>query len=71
MDHETIYSLFKLLFPELIKLGVEWFPNGLNSIRIRNVDETDMIFTYHCKEIWELESVKSYILKLNGRLSDD
>lgn len=71
MDHETVFVIFENLFPELCKGITEWFPNGLNSVRIRSsILKEDMIFTWYGDERWILESVEHYLLKLKERLSN-
>ena len=45
MTHNKVYEQFKKLLPVYAKYTMEWFPNGLNSIRIRQIDEKDFIFT--------------------------
>lgn len=45
MTHNKVYEQFKKLLPVYAKHTMEWFPNGLNSIRIRQMDERDFIFS--------------------------
>lgn len=45
MTHDKVYEKFKNLLPVYEKRTVMWFPNGFNSIRVRQMDGKDYIFT--------------------------
>lgn len=62
MSHNEIYQMFTLQFPDYAKnLVKEWFPNGRNSIRIRQKNEQEFVFTYLSKTDWRFETIDSYI----------
>lgn len=61
MIHTEVYKHFKSLFPEKDKKSIEYFPNGKNSIRVRNSDKKDMIFTFDDASNWKLETVSSFL----------
>lgn len=61
MVHAEIYKKLKDMFPECYKKCTEYFPNGKNSIRVRNAKKEDMIFTFNGKSNWKLESVDSFL----------
>ena len=45
MTHDKVYEQFIKLLPMFKKGVVEWFTNGLNSIRLRRMDNKEFIFT--------------------------
>lgn len=62
MSHNEIYQMFTLQFPDYAKDRVkEWFPNGRNSVRIRQKNEQEFVFTYLSKNDWRFETIDSYI----------
>lgn len=66
MSHLIVYDYFRKLFPQFIEHIGEWFPNGKNSVRIRLLDNRDLIFTYKGPKDWRLETVDSFIKRLKG-----
>lgn len=65
MAHQDVYKQFELYFPDYGREKIEvWFPNGRNSIRIRQTNKQEFIFTYNGKDDWRFETVKSF---LNGK----
>ena len=67
MSPRQVFEAFKRIFPGYFSKDLVFFPNGKNSIRIRNLKEIyangqDVIFSVesgtHC---WRLESVDSYL----------
>ncbi len=61
MSHIDIYKHFKTLFPEKVEKSVEYFPNGKNSIRVRYLDKSELIFTLNSISDWKLETIKSFL----------
>lgn len=67
MTHDKVYEQFKKLLPVYAKHTMEWFPNGLNSIRIRRIDEQDYIFTIHPDGMGiSYETKDSFIKRIRG-----
>lgn len=66
MIHQEVYKWFELYFPQYAKHVVEWFPNGKNSVRVRQSNRQDFIFTYNGKNDWCFETVESHIRKMRG-----
>jgi len=58
MNHNDIYKLFELYFGNNV---AAWFQNGKNSIRIRQTNGQEFIFTYNSPKDWRLETIQSYI----------
>lgn len=43
-----------------------WFPNGRNSIRIRQKNGQEFIFTYHSQKDWKFETITSFLNGMKG-----
>lgn len=62
MNHNDIYKWFKLYFKLYAENNVAaWFQNGKNSIRIRQTNGQEFIFTYNSQKDWRFETIQSYI----------
>lgn len=62
MSHKEIYKWFELYFPIYAGDRVEvWFPNGKNSIRIRQINKQEFVFTYHSNKKWKFETLDSFL----------
>lgn len=69
MLHKQIYNWFELYFPDYAgKRVLTWFPNGKDSIRVRQTNGQEFIFTYHGIEDWKLETVESFIKNLGKEI---
>lgn len=67
MSHKDVYKLFEIYFPCYGGDKVEvWFPNGKNSIRIRQLNKAEFIFTYHDMNNWKFETINSFLKNMNG-----
>lgn len=66
MKHDIILYYFKHHMRHEALQMMEWFPNGLNSIRVRLTNKEDFIFTYNGEQNWCFETVDSYIVRMKG-----
>lgn len=65
MVHNDVYKRFALCFPDYAGNRVEcWFPNGKNSIRIRQNNKQEFIFTFLNDKEWRFETIDSYLRAL-------
>ena len=64
MSHNDIFKIFKTTIGVSDALIHTWFQNGKDSIRVRYVDHTELIFTYHNDRDWKLETVASFVNSL-------
>ena len=64
MEHSDVFAMFQSKFEHVDV--IHWFPNGKDSVRVRTIDDVDMVFTYHSASDWKLESIDSYLLSLKG-----
>lgn len=71
MSHSEVYKWFELYFPEYAGSKVDmWFANGKNSIRVRQTNGEEFVFTYDGKQDWKLETVKSFLKNMRGRKNE-
>ena len=61
MSHSEVYKWFELYFPQYAGKVEAWFQNGKNSIRIRQTNNQEFIFTFSDKGNWRFETVESYM----------
>lgn len=62
MAHGDVYKWFELYFPQYAGEKTEvWFPNGKNSICVRQTNKQEFVFTCNGKDDWRFETVKSFI----------
>lgn len=62
MTHNKVHSYFQSLFSNSIVKEVKaWFPNGKNSIRIRDFEHNEFVFTYNSPKDWKFETVDSFM----------
>lgn len=67
MVHSDVYKWFGLYFPDYAGDKVDrWFPNGKNSIRIRQKDHQEFIFTFQDKNHWKFETLENFMTGLKG-----
>lgn len=67
MTHNDVYKWFELYFPAYSGDNVDvWFSNGKNSIRVRQTNGQEFIFTYNGKDDWKFETVKSFLNTMKG-----
>ena len=71
MSHSEVYKWFELYFPQYAGDKVEsWFQNGKNSIRIRQKNHQEFIFTFNNEGNWRFETVESFMNGLKGGKKD-
>jgi len=62
MSHNEVYKWFELYFQLYAGDKVTtWFQNGKNSIRVRQTNGQEFVFTYNSKKDWRFETIDSYI----------
>ncbi len=68
MNHKEVYEQFTNLFPTLAgeKVAV-WFTNGKNSIRVRETDGREFIFSIVSKNEWMLESLEHFMKHMRAK----
>lgn len=67
MVHTDVYKWFALYFPDYAGDRVDkWFPNGKNSIRVRQTNGQEFIFTYNSQKDWRLETINSFLSSAKG-----
>ena len=68
MNHKEVYEQFTNLFPTLAgeKVAV-WFTNGKNSIRVRETDGQELIFSIIGKNEWMMESLEHFMKRMRAK----
>ena len=62
MLQKDVLEIYKSMF-DLGEIDV-WFANGFNSVRVRYVDNKEVVFTYRTDLDWKLETLDSFILSI-------
>lgn len=71
MTHKKVYETFKDLFNVEDEEVSAWFQNGLNSIRVRNQNRVEFVFTYENDHDWVLETAEHFLKRLESNLKGD
>lgn len=62
MTHNDVLKHFELYFPLYSGNRINtWFQNGKNSIRVRQTNGQEFIFTFNSHKDWKLETIDSFI----------
>ena len=62
MTHNDVFKHFELYFPLYGGDRIDtWFQNGKNSIRVRQTNGQEFIFTFNGHKDWKFETVDSFI----------
>ena len=65
MSHAEVYKAFRQYFPTYVGENIAaWFPNGRNSIRVREANGDEFIFSFNNGKDWKFETIGSF---LNGK----
>lgn len=68
MVHTDVYKLFKLTLPTFAEKMTEYFPNGKNSIRVRNSGaRQEYVFTVNGANEWRFETIDSFLKYLKNK----
>ncbi|MFA7097643.1 MAG: methionyl-tRNA synthetase [Gammaproteobacteria bacterium] len=62
MTHNKVFEWFNLYFPIYAGDKIDtWFPNGKNSLRVRQTNGQEFIFTFNGHKDWKFETIDSFI----------
>lgn len=67
MQHLDVYEWFKRYFPQYSEHVETWFQNGKNSVRVRQENKQEFIFTYNGEKDWCFETADSYVKRMKER----
>lgn len=60
MSHAEVYKAFRQYFPTYVGENIAaWFPNGRNSIRVREANGDEFIFSFNNGKDWKFETMES------------
>ena len=66
MIHSQVYGYFKECLPIQAKKVTEYFPNGRNSIRVRQTDGQEFIFSTTAPKAWKFETIDQFLADMKG-----
>ena len=67
MGHSDVMKWFEQYFPDYSGDRIDmWFPNGRNSVRIRQKNGQEFIFTYNSQKDWKFETITCFLNGLKG-----
>ncbi len=66
MIHSQIYGYFKECLPDRAKKVTEYFPNGKNSIRVRQANKQEFIFSFNGTKAWKFETIDQFLADMKG-----
>ena len=69
MLHEDIFKEYLKIFRFKPDTVIDWFPNGLNSIRLEYKNGDRFIFTYNDRLDWKLETENSFLRTLFDKIA--
>lgn len=61
-----VFEYFKECLPVYSKQTETYFPNGKNSIRIRQSNGQEFIFSINGPRMWKLETVDQFLADMKG-----
>lgn len=61
-----VFECFKEYLPVYGKQTETYFPNGKNSIRIRQSNGQEFIFSINGPKMWKLETVDQFLADMKG-----
>lgn len=68
MNHKEVYEQFAGLFPMFAgENATVWFSNGKNSIRIRETDGRELVFSIISKNEWMMESMEHFVKRMRAK----
>lgn len=66
MIHKDVYAIYKKMMPFYASQTEEYFPCGLNTIRVRLHDRREFVFSYGKDNSWSFETLDRYMKKMKG-----
>ena len=68
MHTKTVLQIFTKILPEMAKQIDQHWPNGRNSVRIKLMNGSQVVFTILERDLWRLESLHSFIRSITSDL---
>jgi len=66
MVHSAVFNYFKECLPDIVKKVETYFPNGRNSIRVRQRNGQEFIFSVNGPKEWKFETVDQFLADMKG-----
>ena len=62
MTHKDVLKMYEHYFPNHAGERISiWFPNGKNSIRVREVNGQEFVFTFNSHKDWRFETLTAFL----------
>ena len=61
MIHSEVYGHYVECLPDRAAQTKEYFPNGRNSIRVRQNDGQEFVFTFIESDSWKFETIDEFL----------
>ncbi len=66
MVASKVFECFKDRLPVYAEQTTDYFPNGKNSIRIRQANGQEFIFSINGPKMWKLETMDQFLSGMKG-----
>ena len=66
MVHSKVFECFQEHLPAFAEKVETYFPNGKNSIRVRQKDGKEFIFSFNGEKTWRFETIDQFLAGLKG-----
>jgi len=66
MVHSKIFEYFKECLPANAEKVETYFPNGRNSIRVRQINGKEFIFSFNGSRAWKFETIDQFLAGMKG-----
>ena len=66
MIHSKVFKCFQECLPTFYENAETYFPNGKNSIRVRQKDGKEFIFSFNGEKTWRFETVDRFLADMKG-----
>ena len=76
MVHSKVFECFQEHLPAFAEKVETYFPNGKNSIRVRQKDGKEFIFSFNGEKTWRFETIDQFLAgmkggKVHGRITEN
>lgn len=66
MNHTQVYEQYKEHVLNYAINTKEYFPNGKNSIRVRQNNGQEFVFTFMSSKSWKFETLDQFLIGMKG-----
>lgn len=66
MVHSDVFKAFTDCLPVFAEKCEAYFPNGKNSIRVRQTGGQEFIFSFNGPKTWKFETIDQFLASMKG-----